>query len=183
MKHRPTSTRGQPGALQEEAALPLAERLFLLLEDPSHFRRYLSRLDPESRVGEPADGRSCPLARFLNTMAGAPTPLEIGEERVFLMGYRDKDTLPVAPLPYWAQTFIRAVDAPTDVVVIADRLAYAPRSPHPRLTASAVSRILSRSLIEGLLYQPFTTRTSGMRKGSNKHRQRQQPLTLSPDRR
>ena len=153
MKHCPTSMRGQPVAQQEEAALPLAERLFLLLEDPSHFRRYLSRLDPESRVGEPADGRSCPLARFLNTMAGAPMPLEIGEERVFLMGDRDKDTLPVAPLPYWAQTFIRAVDALTDdVVVIADRPAYAPRRSHPQLTASDISRILSRSLIEDLLY-------------------------------
>ena len=90
---------------------PLAERLFLLLEDPSHLARYLSRLDPEARAGYPGDGRSCPLARFLNTMARAGAPLEVGAERVFLLESDTHNRLPVARLPYWAQEFVVKIDA------------------------------------------------------------------------
>ena len=95
--------------------VPPSERIFLLLEDPSHFARYLSRLPRDSRAGVPHDGRRCPLARFLATLATGdgilPQSLEVGSERVFLLAEDSPaKALPVAPLPYWAQLFVERVD-------------------------------------------------------------------------
>lgn len=140
--------------------LPTAERIHLLLEHPSHFRRYLSRLDPEARAGEPGDGRSCPLARFLNAMSATDAPLEIGAERVFLLGELPADTLPVARLPYWAQNFVKASDvAPTN----AENDCRATSGPgglngKHRPTASSLNRVLDDVLLETLLYRHFPYR-------------------------
>ena len=155
-----TSTRreehsGGPAALTGGTP-PLAARLFLLLEDPSHFGRYLSRLDPEARAGEPRDGRSCPLARFLNTMARAGAPLEVGAERVFLLEAGPTGVLPVARLPYWAQAFVARIDdaprrQPAAPVGTPAGTPDGPSEPG-RLTAPVVHGILDAALLDALLY-------------------------------
>ena len=138
---------------------PLAARLFLLLEDPSHFGRYLSRLDPAARAGEPRDGRSCPLARFLNTMARAGAPLEVGAERVFLPEGDTHERLPAAPLPYWAQEFVLRIDAghrePNAGPVHEPDTDGAGRDRPDgdgRLTAPTLRGILDDILLEALMY-------------------------------
>ena len=106
---------GPPSGLPHDRSqgfVPLPERLFLLLEDPIHFARYLGRLHPEARAGVPNDGFRCPLARFLTSMSGSGPSLEVGAERVFFGGGGSSGILAVAPLPYWAQLFVELVDEP-----------------------------------------------------------------------
>lgn len=118
---------------------PLAECLFLLLEDPSHFARYLSRLAPDSRAGEPRDERWCPLARFLNTMAyphdSPGAPLAVGSERIRLLTGHGQD-IPVSRLPYWAQELVSAFDEP------------GPR----RITPPLVLELLHEVMLQALLF-------------------------------
>lgn len=138
---------------------PTAERLYLLLENPSHFRRYLSRLDPEARAGEPGDGRSCPLARFLNAMSATDAPFEVGTEQVFLLGEKPADTLPVARLPYWAQEFVGAFDSAPDN---SERGRATGETGGPngerRPTVSSLGRVFDEVLLETLLYRHFPYR-------------------------
>lgn len=109
---RSTDPPSGPSHDWPQGFVPLPERLFLLLENPIHFARYLDGSHPGARAGVPRDGLCCPLARFLVSETGTdPLSLEVGSERVFFGEGSPTGMLPVAPLPCWAQLFVEVIDA------------------------------------------------------------------------